>query len=74
MDAIDRPTHYADHFPFEVIEAIKLILNSSLCADLTRHESYCLGSALKYRFRAGLKGDPAIDIGKAMKFMELYDE
>jgi hypothetical protein len=74
MDLINSPKHYADHFPFEAIEAIKVILNSPLCERLTPYECYCVGSALKYRLRAGLKDDPAIDIGKAMKFMELYDE
>jgi hypothetical protein len=73
VDAIDRPSHYA-HFPFEAIELIKTVLNSDLCARLTPYECYCVGSALKYRLRAGLKGDPAQDIGKALKFMELFDE
>lgn len=72
-DPVEHPNHYADHFPFEVIEAIKLILNQ-LCHRLTPYECYCVGSALKYRLRAGLKGPIDEDIHKALKYMDLYDE
>lgn len=65
---MNHPTHYATVFPLETIEIIKIVLQA--CPKLTPFEAYCLGNELKYRMRAGLKGDPLEDIGKAMKYKD----
>ena len=69
-DPVNHPNHYSGQWPFEVIELIELVLNQ-LCKDCTPFEAYCIGNRLKYRLRAGLKGDPLEDIEKAMKYKEL---
>lgn len=33
---------------------------------------YCLGSALKYISRAGHKGDAAMDVAKAIHYLEMH--
>jgi hypothetical protein len=45
---------------------IKVILNE--CPSLTPFEAYCFGNELKYRLRAGFKGDTLEDIEKALKY------
>ena len=72
MKDIKSPSHYTEFFPFEVNDAICLILDSPLCEGLSRSQSGHLYAELKYRFRAGLKeGNSAEkDIGKAMQFSE----
>ncbi len=65
--AIQAPSHYN---LFEGLEAIQLIAGA-----LTESEfyGYCLGNTLKYRLRAGKKGDDIeIEIGKADFYQELY--
>ena len=71
-DQVDHPSHYVGHYPFEVKDAIKLILNE-LCPDLTGFDAYCLGNQLKYRLRAGHKGDLLEDISKALKYGEFME-
>lgn len=61
---VDHPSHYTD-YPVEVIGMIRAVLGDGgfVC--------YCLGNEIKYRMRAGLKGDNAAeDIAKAMKYRE----
>ena len=67
-DMVNSPQHYADHYPFEVCDAIEFILNNGWCNTLTRYEAYCLGNELKYRLRAGFKHEDKIeeDIKKAL--------
>jgi hypothetical protein len=44
-DAVNSPRHYtADPSGVE-------------CIDITRHRSFCIGNAIKYLWRAGLKQD-----------------
>lgn len=61
-DAVQNPAHY-DLFPGQqVIDIIR--------ATLTPEEfaGYLKGNVLKYRLRAGEKGDPVEDLGKAAKY------
>jgi hypothetical protein len=66
-DPVEHPGHY-NQFPIEVIDMIKLILNAT--EGLTPFQAGCLQNELKYRLRAGFKGDAAEDINKAMKYRE----
>jgi hypothetical protein len=59
------------HKSKNAIDMISAIL--SLCPDLTPFQAHCFGTEIKYRFRAGLKGDPVEDIGKAMKYLEFRE-
>jgi len=52
-DPVNHPAHYTSH-PSGV-EAI----------DITRHMNFNLGNAVKYVWRAGLKGDSIEDLQKA---------
>ena len=52
-DPVNHPAHYTSH-PSGV-EAI----------DITRHMNFNLGNAVKYIWRAGLKGDSIEDLQKA---------
>lgn len=60
-DSAVTPAHY-HHLPLEVMDIIKLCLAA---ANLPPFESYCFGNELKYRLRAGRKGDATVDIAKA---------
>ena len=66
-DNVNHPAHYAEHYPFEVKDAIKLILDEC-CEGMEAYDCYCLGNELKYRLRAGFKNEDKIeeDIKKAM--------
>ena len=63
QDMVNRPSHYTA-YPVEVIDMIKAVLG------LDGFKAYCLGNEIKYRMRAGLKGDPGEDLAKAMKYKE----
>ena len=64
---VEHPAHYADHYPLEVIEIIRLVL-AYVVEDMSWFEGYCLGNELKYRLRAGFRGDAGEDIKKAMMY------
>jgi hypothetical protein len=66
-DNVNHPMHYNMH-PIETIEMIRAILNE--CPPMDPFSAYCLGSELKYRLRAGFKGNAQEDIEKAMKFRD----
>ena len=67
-DAVNHPSHYTA-FPVEVIEIIKAALGPE------GFRAYCFGNEIKYRMRAGLKGDnSAEDIGKALAYMKFREE
>lgn len=57
-DAVNHPAHYTAH-PSGV-EAI------TIC----EHMNFCLGNAMKYLFRAGLKGDMVEDLKKARWYID----
>lgn len=52
-DPINHPSHYTSH-PSGVE-----------CIEVVEHYSFCIGGAMKYLWRAGLKGDAIEDYKKA---------
>jgi hypothetical protein len=56
-DPVNHPRHYTAH-PSGVE-----------CIDLTEHLPFCLGNALKYLWRAGLKTSAAEDRAKAVWYL-----
>ena len=57
-DLVNHPEHYNSH------------PSGIECIDVVQHMSFCLGSAVKYIWRAGLKGDAAEDLRKAIWYLE----
>ena len=57
-DPINHPAHYTGH-PSGV-EAIQIC----------EHMNFCRGNAMKYIFRAGLKGDEVEDLRKAVWYLQ----
>lgn len=53
VDMVNHPTHYTSH-PSGVE-----------CIDITEHMNFNLGNALKYIWRADLKGESIEDLEKA---------
>ena len=52
-DAVNHPAHYTSHpSGIEVIQ-------------ITEHENFCVGNAIKYLLRAGKKGSKIEDLQKA---------
>ena len=65
FDVVKKPAHY-NTGRYEVIDIINSVLES---LGLTPFKSYCMGNALKYICRAGLKGDFKEDIKKAIMYL-----
>ena len=63
-DPINHPSHYTNGPKCQhcgnVIEAI----------DVTKHFGFCLGNAVKYIWRAGLKGSKDEDLKKALWYLK----
>jgi hypothetical protein len=57
-DAVNHPKHYTQH------------PSGIECIQITEHMTFCLGNALKYVWRAGLKGDEIEDLRKAVWYIE----
>lgn len=58
-DPVNSPTHYRQH-PSGVE-----------CIQITEHFNFCIGNAIKYLWRAGLKSpDPIEDLQKAHWYIE----
>jgi hypothetical protein len=57
-DAVSHPSHYTDRVPG--IE----------CIQVTQHFNFNRGNAIKYIWRAGLKGDEIEDLKKAKQYIE----
>jgi len=57
-DTINHPAHYTAH-PSGVE-----------CIEIAEHMNFCLGNALKYIWRAGLKGDAVEDLKKARWYVD----
>jgi uncharacterized protein DUF3310 len=55
-DPVNHPAHYTSRG----IE----------CIDVAEGLSFCLGNALKYIWRAGLKGDPVEELKKARWYLD----
>lgn len=56
--AVNHPAHYND--PGLAIE----------CIEVAEHFSFCRGNAIKYLWRAGLKGDAIEDLYKARWYVD----
>ena len=53
-DPVNKPSHYTAH------------ASGVECIQITEHMNFCLGNAIKYIWRAGLKNDNALeDLRKA---------
>lgn len=57
-DAVDHPDHYNAH------------PSGIECIEIVRHMGFNLGSALKYIWRADLKGDGDKDLKKAIWYIQ----
>lgn len=57
-DAVNHPPHYTAH-PSGVE-----------CIDVAEHMTFCAGNAVKYIWRAGLKGDAIEDLKKARWYVD----
>jgi len=58
LDQVNHPRHYTQH-PSGVE-----------CIQITEHMNFCLGSAMKYLWRAGLKGDAIEDLEKSVWYIK----
>lgn len=57
-DPVNRPSHYTQH------------PSGIECIEVTEHFNFCLGNAIKYIWRAGLKSkDPTQDLEKAIYYI-----
>ena len=52
-DMVNKPPHYTDH------------LSGIECIQIAEHFNFCLGNAIKYIWRADLKGNAVEDLKKA---------
>lgn len=57
-DAVNHPSHYTSH------------QSGVECIQVTEHMNFCLGNAMKYIWRAGLKGDAIEDLEKAAFYIQ----
>lgn len=58
-DPVNHPKHYTDH------------PSGIECIQITEHMGFCLGNAIKYIWRAGLKSDNKIqDLEKAVWYIQ----
>jgi hypothetical protein len=59
IDIINQPLHYKSH------------QSGVECIQITEHMNFCLGNAIKYIWRAGLKSNSEIeDLRKARWYIE----
>ena len=57
-DVVNNSSHYTDH------------ASGVECLQITEHMNFCLGNAVKYIWRAGLKNDNIEDLRKAKWYIE----
>jgi len=57
-DAVNHPRHYTQH-PSGVE-----------CIEITEHFNFCVGNAIKYLWRAGLKNSALEDLEKARWYVD----
>lgn len=55
---VEHPEHYTTH------------PSGIECITITKHMNFCLGNAIKYIWRAGLKGNAIEDLQKAIQYLE----
>lgn len=58
VDLINHPPHYTSH------------PSGIECIEVTEHFGFCVGNAIKYLWRAGLKGDALEDLEKAAFYVQ----
>jgi len=56
-DVVNHPPHYNSH------------PSGIECVQITEHMGFCLGNAVKYIWRAGLKNDEIEDLRKAIWYI-----
>lgn len=56
-DPVERPAHYTSH------------PSGMECIEITEHMGFCLGNAVKYIWRADLKGNAITDLKKAIWYL-----
>lgn len=56
-DAVNHPKHYTSH------------PSGIECIQVTRHMSFNIGNAMKYLWRAGMKGSKIEDLEKAIWYI-----
>ena len=64
---ISKPKHYM-LFDFEAIDLIYEVLSKD------EFRGYCVGNTLKYRLRAGKKGDALEDLAKANEYEKIWEK
>lgn len=57
-DPVSHPSHYTSH------------PSGIECIQVTEHMPFCIGSSIKYLWRAGLKGDAIEDLRKARWYID----
>ena len=57
-DAVNHPRHYTSH------------ASGVECIEVVEHFGFCIGNAIKYLWRAGLKGDAIEDLEKARWYVD----
>lgn len=57
-DQVNHPPHYTSH------------PSGIECIQVTEHMGFCIGNAIKYLWRAGLKHDAVEDMRKAIWYIE----
>ncbi len=57
-DLVNNPPHYKSH------------PSGIECIQITEHMNFCLGNAIKYLWRCGLKDDEIEDLKKAIWYIE----
>jgi hypothetical protein len=57
-DTVDHPAHYGQH------------PSGIECIEITEHMGFSLGNAVKYIWRADLKGDAIEDLRKAAWYLQ----
>ena len=57
-DQVNHPKHYTEH-PSGVE-----------CIEITEHMNFCVGNAIKYLWRSGLKGEQIEDLRKARWYID----
>jgi hypothetical protein len=57
-DPVNHPSHYTSH------------PSGIECIQIVRHMGFNIGNAIKYLWRAGLKGNPVQDLEKAIFYIE----
>jgi hypothetical protein len=57
-DPVNHPKHYTEH------------PSGIECIEITEHLNFCVGNAIKYLWRAGLKGEQVEDLRKARWYID----